>query len=198
MDWNAAIARKYDILQQQADADALRAKGAFTSDTASAALDTTRAGLMPKESASQIGLQGAQAGLLGAQTNAANVDARLAPSLARASIYQQTGAGMQYRAGTQGELYKINPGSPAEQLKAFQDMGVDISDYSKNPGKYASLFKDKYTVRDPGIGTPSIDIPSIATPGMPASNKRRMRSNVTGMPYTEERRGDGPTIYEIP
>lgn len=70
-DINYWLGRKYAILAQQADAGTVSANAtAQNANTnaivgaASANLDRTRATLMPGESASTIGLQGAQAGLL--------------------------------------------------------------------------------------------------------------------------------------
>lgn len=51
---SSSLRQKYGIMQQQADADALRAK-------ADANLNNVRAGLLPDEAKAQIGLQGAQA-----------------------------------------------------------------------------------------------------------------------------------------
>jgi hypothetical protein len=86
MDWNYFLNRKYDLLQQNANADALRAQGFVTQANAQAGLDTVRAGLLPAESKANIGLTAAQAAL--AQANAANTDENtkfIAP-LARSSI----------------------------------------------------------------------------------------------------------------
>jgi hypothetical protein len=76
VDFNYFLNRKYQLLQQQADAGSTNAQsGALQAATgaivgkAAAGLDTTRAKLLPAESASQIGLQGAQANLLGQQAS---------------------------------------------------------------------------------------------------------------------------------
>lgn len=59
-DW---LARKYNILAQQAAADTTRADAAMISAQAAAKLDTTRAELLPTESAAAVALQRAQAAL---------------------------------------------------------------------------------------------------------------------------------------
>lgn len=70
IDFNGFLARKYAILQQQADAGTqsaasgqLQAQTGALVGAANARLDNTRSNLLPAESASQIGLQSAQAGL---------------------------------------------------------------------------------------------------------------------------------------
>lgn len=70
VDFNYFLARKYAILQQQADADTSRAGSANISAVAganaanaAANVDNTRATLMPAESRSAIALQGAQTAL---------------------------------------------------------------------------------------------------------------------------------------
>jgi hypothetical protein len=74
VDFNYFLQRKYALLQQQADAGTTNAQsGALQAATgaivgkAAATLDNTRSSLLPAESRSQIGLQGAQANLLGQQ-----------------------------------------------------------------------------------------------------------------------------------
>lgn len=79
IDWGGLLARKYDIMQQNADSQRLGVNAA-------AELDRTRAGLLPAESAANIALTGAQRGL--AQANTRNTDettAYIAP-LAKANI----------------------------------------------------------------------------------------------------------------
>lgn len=67
VDFNYFLARKYAILQQQADATTQNANSSAVASAAAAAVDRTRAGLMPAESAAQIAQQGAQTRLLGEQ-----------------------------------------------------------------------------------------------------------------------------------
>lgn len=74
IDFNYFLQRKYALLQQQADAgtagaaaNTLQAQTGATVGAAAAKLDSTRANLLPAESASQIGLQSAQTGLTRAQ-----------------------------------------------------------------------------------------------------------------------------------
>jgi len=88
VDMNYFLARKYALLQQQADAGTSQAQtqsrqadtGALVG-AAAANLDRTRAGLLPGESAAQIAQQGAQTRLLGEQ-------ASIVQPLARAQIGQ--------------------------------------------------------------------------------------------------------------
>jgi hypothetical protein len=99
VDFDHYLTRKYDILQQSADAEITRANAYGLSAGASAGLDKIRAGLLPGQAASEIAYQGAQtAGLLESNKT-------IAP-LARSQIGVQ---------GAQGGLYK----SEAETNNTF-------------------------------------------------------------------------------
>lgn len=87
VDFNAFLARKYALLQQNADAGTLQANTGALVGAAGARLDNTRADLAPAESKSTIGLQGAQRNLLGEQAKVTVAD-----SVARnALLAAQTG-----------------------------------------------------------------------------------------------------------
>lgn len=60
VDFASLLARKYAIMQQQADADTSRAAAGGLSAQASANLDTVRAGLLPRESAANVAQTAAQ------------------------------------------------------------------------------------------------------------------------------------------
>lgn len=68
-DMQALLARKYAILQQQADAGTLTAQANAQAAQAASAVDYARAGVIPKESRSQIGLNAAQRALIAAQAS---------------------------------------------------------------------------------------------------------------------------------
>lgn len=76
VDFNYFLGRKYALLAQNADATtsnaasaAIQANAQQTAAEAAAQLDRTRATLLPAESKSQIGLQGQQARVFGAQAD---------------------------------------------------------------------------------------------------------------------------------
>src|SRR4051812_9523596 len=60
VDFNAYLAQKYAIMQQQANADTTRAGAGLLSAQAGAKLDTVRAGLLPGESAANVAQTRAQ------------------------------------------------------------------------------------------------------------------------------------------
>ena len=60
VDFNALLAQKYAILQQQANADTTRAGAGLLSAQAGANLDKVRAGLLPVESAANVAQTQAQ------------------------------------------------------------------------------------------------------------------------------------------
>lgn len=93
VDFNYFLARKYAILQQQADADTSRAGSANISAVAganaanaAANVDNTRAGLMPAESKSAIALQGAQTALTRQQADWFGPEAQSRIGLNQANI----------------------------------------------------------------------------------------------------------------
>lgn len=69
------LARKYAIMQQQADAGTISANAGANAANAGAKLDLTKAKLLPGESEANIGLTKAQAGLAGAQSRFTGVQA---------------------------------------------------------------------------------------------------------------------------
>lgn len=96
MDWDYWLGRKYDIMQQNANADTTRANAGAVSAAAGANLDKVRAGLLPAESAANIGLTRAQAANTAEQT-------KYVGPRAKADIYATTNQGSLYGAQTVGE-----------------------------------------------------------------------------------------------
>lgn len=78
IDWNSLLARKYDILGQQAAADTTRAQAGMIDANANANLSGVKAGLLPGQTAADIEEAKARA-------NLTNVQATTAPGLAKAS-----------------------------------------------------------------------------------------------------------------
>ncbi len=120
VDFNYFLNRKYALLQQQADAGTSNANsGALQAATgalvgkAAAGLDTTRAGLLPAESASQIGLQGAQADLLGQQ---AQVVVPESQSRIRNQDANTDYTGIQSKVLTRDGLTTFSPTNPTGAL----------------------------------------------------------------------------------
>ena len=70
-DFGYFLNRKYALLDRQADTADANSRANITASNAAAGLDTARTRALPRESASQIGLQGAQARLLGEQATIA-------------------------------------------------------------------------------------------------------------------------------
>lgn len=69
VDFNFFLARKYAILQQQADAASQNANTAQMTGAAQAGLDRTRARLLPGESNASIAKMGAETNLIGQQAS---------------------------------------------------------------------------------------------------------------------------------
>lgn len=99
----AALSRKYDIMQQQADT-------ARMGMVAQANLDTVKAGLLPAESRSQIAvndanisLAGANTKLTGAKTQQTDEETKTIKPLADASIFSTRAQGRLYGAQATGE-----------------------------------------------------------------------------------------------
>lgn len=76
VDFNFFLARKYALLEQQANTGSQNAATAAIGTAAAARVDNTRANLMPAESAAQIGLQGAQTRLVGEQASVVAPESR--------------------------------------------------------------------------------------------------------------------------
>lgn len=117
-----ALNTKYALLAQDS---AARANAA----NAEANINNTRAGLLPAESAANIGLTGAQAGLARANTANVNENTQYVAPLARASIFNTTAQGQVARQTAIGE-YQLNrlsgtlPGAgygPGGGLPQFDD-----------------------------------------------------------------------------
>lgn len=96
IDWSYWLGRKYDVMQQNANADTTRANAGMISANAGANLDKVRAGLLPAESAANIGLTNAQAANTNEQT-------KYVGPRAKADIYATTNQGSLYGAQTVGE-----------------------------------------------------------------------------------------------
>lgn len=96
LDWNALLARKYDILQQQADTSRTEA-------TAAANLADTRAGLLPAESASNIAVNAANIGLTKSNARKTDEEAKQIAPLANANIFATRAQGRLYGSQATGE-----------------------------------------------------------------------------------------------
>jgi hypothetical protein len=79
IDWSGLLARKYDIMQQQADTQRLGIVSA-------ARLDDVKAGLMPSESSANIRLMGANALEAGARSRNLDETTKFVGPLAQANI----------------------------------------------------------------------------------------------------------------
>jgi hypothetical protein len=111
LDWAGLIARKYDLLQQDADT---RRMGMV----ADAGLTNVKAGLLPKQAEADIRLSGAQAGLAGANAGLADANARNVEEttkyvgpLASANIFNTRAQGRLYgeQATGEGQLNRVLP-----------------------------------------------------------------------------------------
>lgn len=102
--FEAALDRKYAILAQDT---AARANAA----NADANLTSVRAGLLPAESAANVGLTRAQTGLTGAQTKSVDENTKQIKPLAEASIFNTTAQGALFGQQAYGE-YQLNRLSP--------------------------------------------------------------------------------------
>jgi len=122
VDFNYFLARKYAVLQQQADSGSEQARATTTNaataqmtGAAAANVDNTRAKLMPAESAAQIALQRAQTTLTGNQ-------AQTVIPLANANI-ANIGANTAL-TGTQNKVLTRNELTPRSQLFGGVAMGT--------------------------------------------------------------------------
>lgn len=115
MDWNYWLGRKYALLGQNADADTTRANAGLISANAGANLDTVKAGLLPSQTAADIAESGAR-------TNLTNVNATLAPSLAKASEAASYGSAAANTA--QGKLYGSQTTSEEQANQSLQSLGL--------------------------------------------------------------------------
>lgn len=109
IDMQAALARKYDILQQQADSAQMEAR-------ARAGLIQTQAGLLPEEQAAKNAAARGQAAALLGQANLSNENAKMVGPLAQSQIgLHSAQAGLMGRQGdllgaqTDVERWKLQP-----------------------------------------------------------------------------------------
>lgn len=132
VDWDALLARKYDLLAQNANADTTRANAGLVTANADANFTGVRAGLLPRQTDADI----AEAN---ARTNLTNVQAQQAPGLAKASeaasygsASANTAQGLLYGAQTTAEgqnsgiLSRILGGDTnvAKVLQALRGLGL--------------------------------------------------------------------------
>lgn len=115
VDWNYWLGRKYDLLAQNAAADTTRAKAGLISANAGANLDTVKAGLLPGQTAADIAESRARA-------NLTNVNAQLAPELAKASEAASYGAGKSSTA--QADLYGAQAAGETQLGTALSRYGL--------------------------------------------------------------------------
>lgn len=120
VDFNYFLQRKYAQLQQQADAQtsnansgAIQAATAAITGASDARLNNTRSDLLPAESRSQIGLQGAQTDLT---RNQASVVVPTAMSQIRNTDAQTGFIGTQDKALTRDALTPFSLGNPTGAL----------------------------------------------------------------------------------
>lgn len=132
------LRRKYDIMQQGVDVQKQNADTSRVGTEAQARLDNVRAGLLPKESAAQIGLTDAQAGLAKANTANVNETTKYVGPLANASIFETRSRGRLYGAQATGE----------DQLNGSIGKGMD-------PLSFRGLLT-RIGIR-PGLGLPEED-----------------------------------------
>lgn len=142
------LSLKYAIMQQEADANTERAKANTLATQGQFGFDVARTKEIPLEGQSQRQLRDAQGNLLGAQTNATNVDASLAPSLARSMI------------GLQG-AQAFNQYATGRNTNFQTDSGVaDFNDSTFANGALSALGLP--TLRNPGR-RPTISAPQIGS-----------------------------------
>ena len=150
------LAQKYAIMQQQADTAKLGM-------TASANLDTVRAGLMPAESKAGLGLTAAQAAMANAGARNTDESTKYLGLTARANAFNATQQGGLYGAQTVGE------NQMSRYIKARAAGLVNPGD---TPGYNPSLL---------GLGTSTV--PAVpAVPALPATRD---------LLATPQRRGPG-------
>lgn len=119
VDWNALLARKYDIMQQGADTQRLGM-------TAAANLDTVKAGLLPEESKVNNAQAVAQTGLIGAQARNVDETTKFVPSLARANIALMGSQGLNFRASA-------NATNSDTRAAEGPRLGMDFDRFSSDP-----------------------------------------------------------------
>ncbi len=179
MDWAGAIANKYAILQQQADAetqrannDTLRAQGDYRLAGANTALTQARADVVPATAKADIGLTNANAGLIGQQRDWYGREAASRIGLQGAEATQaRAGAGL---SGAQS--YRLRLGLTGDQADTLSDSLAAIRANSGIPG-YA-----KGTAKVPGKGSGKVDtVKAKLAPGEAVLNKGAAETMGRGM-----------------
>lgn len=117
INFGALLAQKYDLMQQGQDT----ARRGMTAD---ANLTNVRAGLLPKETAANIGLVNAQTTLAGANARQADETTKTIVPLAGASIYNSRQQGGLYGAQAVGETMATRLAPAAFK---FRGMGATTS-----------------------------------------------------------------------
>lgn len=102
INWGDWLGRKYAIMQQEADANRTRADAGLIEARAGANLSNVRAGLLPGESASNIGLNAAQAAAQRASAAQTEEETKFVAPLARASIFNTRQQGSLYGSEAAG------------------------------------------------------------------------------------------------
>lgn len=147
------IRRKYDILQQQADASTATARAA-------ANLDSVKAGLMPRQTAADIAKINADIGLTNMQTRWFGPTAQANIGLARANAFQSLAAGaltneqsrgLARTTGTtdlQTGIYTPGAAPEAPSLSRFS-FGASVAPARRRPIGSGMLYDDE-TISDQG------------------------------------------------
>lgn len=167
VDFNYFLGRKYAIQQQQANAGDVQANAVAqnastnaVTGAASAALDRTRASLMPAESASTIGLQGAQGGLLREQASVvrpesiariANMNAETGLTTANTTsvnqinkLYTPSAGGLQSVLGSRGYTGPgLAGGFGADGMFHFSNTPVTGPLPRRQPGETEVQYQDR-------------------------------------------------------
>lgn len=149
MDWEYFLNRKYDLLQQNANADTTRANAGMLTAQAGANLDQVRAGLLPKQTTSDINLQSAQAALANATARQQDEETKYIGPKSLADIFATRQQGAYYGSEAAGNtianrelqlgagpnaLFQASSGNPlldAVRRRVFSAHGVrdDLKSY---------------------------------------------------------------------
>lgn len=161
--WNNLANLKYAVLQQNANSDALRAKGAYASDTANAGLTQARAAVLPRVTNADIAQTQAQTNLLDKQGDWYGREAAARVGLLGAQAANQTaGAGL-YDA----QAKDITAPLPGAIGDAATSAYANLRQRLGLPAGYA-----KGTARVPGNGSGKTDtVPAKLAPGEAVLNK---------------------------
>ncbi len=125
------------------------------------ALDFARAKETPLEGASQRQLRDAQGNLLGAQTNATNVDASLAPALAQSEIGLRAAQGTNFYANARNTNFQTDSGvadfnDPNFANGALSALGL--------PTLRAPAKRPLLSAPSIGAGSPLYKLPAFSMP----------------------------------